>query len=785
MSKILYTFMLLFVFKLSLLASTAQENLGNEIKEPKTIITYEEATNDSNVSKWNIKDFHQNNSQQRTDTGTIGSSQAEIRKGAMGEASLTVNPYELQTNELLKNENIKNIPAMTAFDDNLRAETIAKASTNSFVSINKEDKTIECFITRDIPFQYQCEKTGLVYGGGMSEGGAWAKRECQNNCFEQFDCANVSQENETQNLLNQKIITFTKGVDNNFTTTDAGEFLDESIVTDKIKYAPSFFKEGTLIADENLSVVSSLLDIYLIYPDGQESLLVEKLLIKGTDQPQTLMVNARIKGYRFDVFKNDETVDEISFSVSLITRGSEKWICPEKQDITGYTAGEFAHLCPSGNVIDFSMGFTSFKVCADAMNYGDNSDGTFSKKESCESICRIPFSCKPTTQVFSTAALETFREGCIQGQLNCEDELCEQARLAQVKVREEIVFDATKNFRKTVTSSAQIENTNRPRIVLREDKTFLERSKEEWKDNAYKNMTEQGTYSYTKNFLDEDTEDTQAYGSGVRSGVAYGKTGTSSRSLYFKYKPKAFDVNVDENKYVYAFFRVYLDYYAYNPDGKKEIVRDEAWYFKTSESDTFKATRRTYDYAQVVGSIVKGTEITINEHTSPEDKTFNGTSWTSISSSELAPYFKIDNYKDAEYHYRYRIVNSMGELINEIPGIAKRRDSFVKVAPRYYTGVKDGTAESISKFIAYGFVSKTQLKLSEIYEKVANDEIKPIYESISPQAYTSEIRGDEEGDENILNIFHYGTVNNKSAFTTITPRENDVGKKAFIFVFVN
>lgn len=779
------------IFTISLFAgsgtssSSGSNQFKNAIAPAKTIKTYKSATGDKNASKWTMKDYEQQELGSHP-RGRIGNTQALFGSTKIGQASQTSDYSQVTRTNLMKNPGLKNIKSINAFNSRVRSDAISKAISNDTIAVNKSDEKIKCFITRNIPFRYRCVKTGVTYGGGMNEGGASALRDCINNCYTQTNCINVA--GGSANINEAKTLSVqTNG--NKYIISNNNIILNSDIVTSKIIISLSY-KNKNKVSSDAMAQISDNITVVVTRPDNTTYYLVRNF--KMSDQSSAnLYIGERIKSLQITMgsFSKQYYKKGISLKVQVQQEKTQQWLCPQVQDMSYLPKTKFSYLCPSGKIISVGGEFHQYKICVDGNNYGNNANGTYSSEKRCNSICRIPYSCVPNNTTMDTKILENFTEGCIRGQSNCTQKKCQLARLSGEKILNEIVFDADKKYRKTIVNSIQIANADRPKILLRNDLSFLKRSQQEWKDGAYKNMINNATYNETNATLDQDTDVQYAYGQGITSGVAYGVPGVAQRTIYLKLKPNAYSVDTNTKSYLYAMIKVDLAYFAYNEYSKLVRKRDEIYYFKTSMGDTFVAKRLTKDYSVVTTTADNKLQISINAYAHPKDLEFtakNGNqngSWVPISEDELAPYFKVINFTANKIYWMYPVINTVGNLINTLPAIFHRREDYSGGAKKYYTGKRDGTAASVAKYRIYTYLSNKRLTLKEFYDKVKSGEAPMIYESLNPFATPNDLTGDGMSKNNIIQIYTYGKLNKKSAFTRIRPRKNDVGKKGFIFVF--
>lgn len=152
---------------------------------------------------------------------------------------------------------------------------------------------------------------------------------------------------------------------------------------------------------------------------------------------------------------------------------------------------------------------------------------------------------------------------------------------AKNQIINENVFDATLEAKPTIIAGALVNGAQRPKIVLSEDVDFQTRSKEEWKDGAYRDMVNHGTYRYASKKINEDTESSDAYGMKLMTNsVDTTVQGSATRGLFWINKPRAFDVGENVSFKHYAVLEVVVDGLKYDSYGKQYRVKDKILYVK-------------------------------------------------------------------------------------------------------------------------------------------------------------------------------------------------------------
>lgn len=679
--------------------------------------------------------------------------------------------------------------SMTAFNEELRQQIESDAVTNSAVGLSDEPGQFKCFIARDIPFQYRCSKTLMIYGGGVNETGKKARDDCKSECYQQSLCYNANNG------------TITEPADVDLTENPPSYDFYDKHMTYEVSYNlnPNRITKAVTTefsienrAGEPVPNKSFKADVYVTGEDGVERLLVKRNFMMSFGNMKSWHIERHASKIRM-VFYNEDSNGFIARSIYMTAeyKGENRWFCPLTQDISTLNIGSFADSCPSGETITVTSGTKSATICVDGEKAGDNADGTFSSESACSSICRQGFACNAVQAVMSTEQVENFREGCIAGQTNCNDDDCRIARLTDMTVLEEVSFDAEMTPTNTVISGNQVPGVARPRFTKEETLDFEARNIQEWKDGAYQDMIEQGRYNTTVHPIGEDTERSSAFAVGI--GTNPDGTSNGLHELLWKVKPSAFETDSDTPYYMYAVLEVDVEYWAFSSDGKERPHRDRIFYIKNAMTDSFKPFVRYEDYGVVdldergVPSIIK------NEYSSPRSETFSGTTWVSLSPTGMAPYFKTQNFVNPEFYFTEKLVSDMQRINYALPGLRRKVVSNGPVETPSYTGYFDGTGDNVARIAAHVYYSKDKLTYGQVFSSIREDNDTPqeddqfvkIYDTGFDKKSTRELISDSDEESNPnLDIFRYGKTDKTTVFFRIKPDPSLVGQKGFIYVFI-
>lgn len=739
------------------------DNVNVDIKQ-----TYESATNETDNTKWNAKDW--SNQLGKNDRNNLINSRSLFQQSDLTSKALDGNPNAMTT------ESLKTEPTIKIWDSELQDGLIANTTGSGASKKIEMNSTVKCYITRDMPIRYKCGFNGLVVSKNIDSSGLEAKSSCEENCFDQMPCTGINP--------NPTIETITIA-DLNLEAQDLLEAtalkeISSDVKLDKITYDIEVtIKEGSTLKDTSVSAYVSL----SIYDFAKEEPILADVKIDKGIFSKVISIGKPVDKIKFTVKRLSKDVNIKITNIKAIYKPNSKYICSDVQDISSINPKQYAYKCPSGNIISLSAGGTTYKICADYGLKGDNRDGTFSDLQSCNAICKKQFNCTLDVRITDTQILEDFREGCIQGQEACTSnkDVCKDLRLSGAKVLNENVFNARQEVTNTVINSVQVQNVDRPKILLREDLAYITRSAEEWKDEGYKDMITKSNYKISSKLLNEDTASSNAYSYGVD---LVGGDGIPVRSLYWVLKPASFDVN-STNKYFYSIMELVIEKYSYSATGSKIKVKDKILYLKTDkDNDYFKSFARIKDYSQNV-NFNNSYQETINPIAKWEFRTFSSgvNTWIPINQNQTAEYFLNEKIELETPFKRIRIINNIKNLMYSIDGIVRKQINIGPYSSDLYSGSFDGSGETIGKYTEYVIYSSNPLTYQEIFTEIQEGRLKPIYDNLNPNLYKKNVLNDNGDIDSRINTYLYGTASEKKAFVRILPKTEELNKKGFLFIF--
>ncbi len=778
-------------YEKSLLEQNTKEQRDIEDDEEKVQVTktYKEATGDEDTSKWNMQDWKNNFQKNGANTGAIGRMQTFWGQSPYGEAARSGNPNLMNSEYLKTHSTTKDINAIQSWNNQVQ-ETLKSSTLNSSsATITGADEGILCYITRDIPPSYKCNlpnNAGLLYGGEIGESGDLIKKRCENECFEQRGCVEINH--------NPEVVTV-DGTDIDIDTTAELESNWIQTAESSKDNLESIFKMDILTFDVSVEAAKDKMiyvDFTYIDRDYKEIKLLDRYRIYE-DGSQTVPINSIIRSAKLKLYTEDEDVKASLSNLKYSYIKNGRYICQAHQDISTKNPGQFAKLCPSGNIVNIDIDNKSYKICADYGVVGDNADGTFSTLDACQSICKRNYDCTLEMGSVSIDALKSFREGCIIGQADCNDNLCKDLRVNGAMILEENVFDAGQHPRQTIVNGAQIPAVERPRPNADQDLEFDELLAQENKDDSWKNMLQSNSFRVSAVTLDGNTQNENAFAIGINNDASYGYASIDKRAGYWVHKPSALDVDSGALYKFYAVLDVVTQRNEYNEFAQLQAVKDRILYVKTSNDDTFKpfARRLNYAYNNQVATTQDGVTSYTIEHT--ENKTsqwkfesFNEAmgKWYTISPSLTLENFHSETITMETPTKRRMVIGDLNSLYYSLPGIKRRVVTEGPYETPYYDGAFDGTGDIVGRYAVHVYYTNGNAPTYQsMLEDIENGVNLPIYDNLSASAYSQNVLGEgsDKVDDNIK-LYLYGTIDKKTGFIHIKPDPKDVGQYGHIFI---
>lgn len=224
---------------------------------------------------------------------------------------------------------------------------------------------------------------------------------------------------------------------------------------------------------------------------------------------------------------------------------------------------------------------------------------------------------------------------------------------------------------------------------------------------------------------------------------------------------------------------------SYDVDGNKLKKFKDIWYLKTSSNNDSLLPIRFIDEVAYLGTVDSNVTFTNNQNAKMQDVTFNGTSWLPFNPSQQAQYFmknKLDTNGTKLPYWEIPILNNSGLITKELKGMITSRDRLPSNAIHYDTKI-DGTGDGMLYYEIYVYYAEDQKTFSELYDLIDSLKMQKIYKSTEAHLYPTSIKGDGLPNKDI-EIFQYGDASHTSIYSRIYPKSEDIGKKGFVFVFV-
>ncbi len=744
-------------------------------------------TNSSDAANWNIADFKNHFKNNGMDESIIGNANTLMMQGTAGNLSASQNPNLMTSESLQSNKDLNNSDWLSGWNNSLKDVIVTNSIQNSNVSLLQIDNTkINCFLTRDISFQWQCTKSGVIYGGEMTSNGRVARLKCEHECYEQETCVSVQDSFNSTNTYKQADVSWqgTINKDNNVSFTINST--QTRILTSLNVELPKQYK------NVGLSIQYT--------QNGKTIYAIKDLNLETYDSNGTIPINAQVSNLKFilKALKKDmNSTDVIVSGVSLNYVSDRKFICPALQDVKDLVQDSLGNKCLNGSITTFTMANgKTYELCSTSSLKGNNQDGTFSNESSCNAVCKTSYGCTPNYTTMTTDTLEQFREACMVNDENkmCSDTTddCKVARLTKAPILNEVVFNATAKSTNTIVDGVQIQGVTRPRVEPNDILNYERRKQEEWKDGAFKNMAQYSKYNKTTSTVGSESVAENAYRMSIGLGSNVGLPGTSNvatRGLLWLLKPNSLDVNTGTTKYFYAIIKARLGYMDYDVYGQKQKKFKDIWYLKTSkDNDDLLAIKYGKDIGYI-GSTDGNFSFIANQYATIQDLTFNQTSktWVPFNPAQTAQYFmsnKLDANTTGGYPYwEIPIINNSGLIVKQLDGLVTSRDPLPARTEHYDTNM-DGTGDGMLYYEVLVYYSTSPKTFSELYSLIDSGAMKTIYKSTEAHLFPTSINGDGSSSNKDIKIFKYGPATNTSVYTQIYPKEKDVGKKGFIFIFV-
>lgn len=813
--------------------------------------TVKDASSSDNIKDWTPKNYLERSKENGLSTGTIGNTQSMTLSLPGADASLTKNPNLMTAESIKSDQKLNNEPALTSFDDSL-LNTLVSETTSNDVTSELFNDTVKCYITRDIPFRYKCSHTSLIYGDTMNADGTKAKRECESECYEQFEAVEIIKEGgleditinddielktktqaqlnagllqteefmsirelveaEVQTILENNVYNTPEylalededesgkiALETNYLYTPKEDRIDYLVKTREDEMLKNFLEDEIEVVEsiDNPYVLNTISFSYNVLDENKKAYYsisykrakdvdtaieykaATRVEISGTGS-KSITINEVASEVKIVLYANSADVDAILSEVKLKYDGGS-YICPLHQDLSNDSAGGFAYICPSGKLKNVTVGYRSYTICEDYGVVGDNLDGTYSNMDRANNICKKNYSCELDTTLMTTDILQEFREGCILGQEDCDENTCKSLRVTERAIVNENVINGVGTITQTIVNKNQVEDVRRPRILLTDELEFHERSAEEMKDAAYSNMISENTFRTTEYSIGEDTEQSNAFA--FATSYTGNPLGGAGRSIYWIFKPSSFDVDYEERKF-YSVVEVITSENALDENINVIKYKNKIYYVKLPGVNNFKPFARIKRWQRSeLGE--EGNAMGEELSSSIEYKSFSS-SWYSHSPTLQLEYFKKEAIDISEkYSMRIPVVIDSANMFSYFSGIVKRITRNGPYITEHYDGDYDGSAEVISKVIIYTFIKEADedITYQDVIENINNEEITPIYDNLAYNSFQKEVKDDVGNINDDVQIYMYGKEDKMTGYTRIFPKEHDVGKKGFVFVF--
>jgi hypothetical protein len=138
-----------------------------------------------------------------------------------------------------------------------------------------------------------------------------------------------------------------------------------------------------------------------------------------------------------------------------------------------------------------------------------------------------------------------------------------------------------------------------------------------------------------------------------------------------------------------------------------------------------------------------------------------------------------------QLYWKFPIIINVGNLIYKLPGLVRyiTTSNDGLYIQKHYDGSFNGTGDGVLNYKVYTIYSPSLLTYHDLFELIDNNKLKPIYALNDSENYPSQLQADSVSVKDIK-IYQYGTIDKTSIKVRIRPDKEDVGKKGFIYVFI-
>lgn len=445
------------------------------------------------------------------------------------------------------------------------------------------DKSIQCYITRDLIPRYFCPmigREGTEFAGDLKTSSGNAQKECRENCRDtktcipynvlpntNIDLGNTLSKNlypswnASNNFIKTKKIkdimmidtmTFDIEVSPSSEWTGTEEEFEKFLLEKKIKFKYSLIKqEETLNNPSELLIDSEIIEI-------KSSLMNKKLNISNTTEYLTLLYykpyiyenkgDAELK--EPEIFKMIGSIDIKNLKGEY--KSKDLYFCPFRQLVN--TSSE-CDTEAGGQMITLKSGSQILNICTDQTHKigPDRKYGGFYTEETCGLNCVEEKDCLPTYRHYSdfnTDDMFKASVGCVESETNtgCTKAKCEQllADNSLLPTNEWVTYND--DFKKQTIYNKVIDKTIiRPKFNLGDElstsPSYNEMFQSEMKDSAYKYMIDNGTFNRITYRIGEESPRKMSYLSQYE--------GAKQRMLW-NLKPASFDIDNNKNYNLYV-----------------------------------------------------------------------------------------------------------------------------------------------------------------------------------------------------------------------------------------
>lgn len=707
-----------------------------------------------------------------------------------------------------------------------RSDAMREFMVNHTVS----GKTIKCYVKRELVPKYFCPLPGMnqtLYGGDPADESTEVKRACDEVCVTPTLGCRGADTGEADVVSSGDVVTYAAG---DTGSTSLTFHLNEKLRFTNLRYRiharknPSVSWEQFKAAPVSLpyrleytdraNVRKTAVSRYPVFIDDNESEVLVGAMPDAKEVVLTFMTpefdaSGSYAEKSLGDYLSDIRVD--GFEVHYAS--SEYYFCSMDQIVT-----DVSTQCKTGKIYNISGANGSFKVCvkASGVKGPEPTYHAFYSRERCEQACVRREECMPTfahytfSQITSPQAYR-ISIGCADtpGNAACSPALCEQLIGSEQMPMQEAVYSPTRTARYTVVGGAELPDVRRPKLDLDAERVAAASGNyeaaftEEMKDVAYDNMIKHGTFNYVEKTIAEGTPHEYAYSRQVVPNASPYKP--SKISVQWLVKPRS-----DEyDRMQYRFFVVARYEVIYQPISGVFMTDD-------SYSTSYAEENRPYFKDEMLASLLPTggyKPFYLVEYAYIQDNNVTSAEWRLNMQHRKARYVRYDAAGDAlvtagsepltaaktepfSKALNWKTLDVSDDLFEDFTTGARgvmfarqETEGDTALPTKRWAGARDVTAGSLGRIRLYGFYARSSMDQRTAVDRILKSDEEDaekylFYDSVRFRSLPNKIKGDGIMDASPVRIFLKGSPSSMDASAILSPRPEDEGKDAVMFMFL-